>query len=436
MTVKLFPIEVCGSGTAEVESLPSYIHRIAHSHGVYVGELLRFADRQVRKDSTYRGRLEKIPTYIQNHEILRSNKLSHYLVDVFEHLTRQPLSGTYASVLNRAFTRSSYEILKGFRWCPECIGEMTALGEEPYFKLIWQFQAIKSCPIHRGQFMQECGFCGCTQTSYKKARNLALCQQCGKSLAFRKQKICVNGLLPSWEELGQDILELIKDIQKYGENTLPENGIGKSVSELFDCYWQQDKEDKFYELLGRDKLLSVIHCGRSLCLNDARKLSFRLGISIYDLISGNAVKTTPLLDAGDYCPFPESFRNPVHREVRNHKSILQELKKLSASGKERTPLSLKATARKLNVSVGYLEYRFPTQVREITARYQHFKQVEHLKKIYLAQRRSLEYFLSESQGCAPKSRKQAYRFLKEETGLPKWVLKKAIETAYGATCFT
>lgn len=82
--------------------------------------------------------------------------------------------------------------------------------------------------------------------------------------------------------------------------------------------------------------------------------------------------------------------------------------------------------------MGYLEYRFPIQVNEISARYKHFKQVEHLGKLYLAQRRSLEYFLSESEGNAPKSRKQAYRLLKEETGLPKWVLKNAIQTAYAA----
>lgn len=42
-------------------------------------------------------------------------------------------------------------------------------------------------------------------------------------------------------------------------------------------------------------------------------------------------------------------------------------------------MSLKATARWLEVAVGYLEYRFPVQVKEITARYKYFKQVEHLK---------------------------------------------------------
>lgn len=236
--------------------------------------------------------------------------------------------------------------------------------------------------------------------------------------------------MPAWMNAGRDVLQLVSDLQRYEKSALPEDGLVTSVNQLFDHYWQQDKEDKFYELLSRDKLLSVVHCGRSLCLNDARKLSFRLGISLYDLISGNAANTAPLLGIDDYCPFPDSFRSPVRREVRDHGAILQKLITLNESDQSDEPMSLKATARWLGVSVGYLEYRFPVQVKAITARYKHFKQVEHLKKLYLAQRRSLEYFLSESEGCAPKSRKQAYRLLKEETGLPKWILKNAIKTAY------
>ncbi|WP_028884906.1 TniQ family protein [Teredinibacter turnerae] len=432
MTVKLFPIPVRGMGTAEIESLPSYIHRAAYNHGIFVGELLRFAGRQVRRDATYQGRLENTPKYLQNHEILRSNKLSDYLVDVFEHLTGQDLSGTYASVLSTAFNRSSHEIVEGFRWCPECIDEMLALGEEPYFKLIWHFRAISVCPIHRSTLLQACDHCGCKQTSYRRVRPLHICQGCGKPISYRKAPVSGESAMPTWMNAGRDVLQLVSDLQKYGKSSLPEDGLVTSVNQLFDHYWRLDKEDKFYELLSRDKLLSVVHYGRRLCLNDARKLSFRLGISLYDLISGNAANTTPLLAIDDYCPFPDSFRDPVRREVRNHDAILQKLIALSASDQDDEPMSLKATARWLGVSVGYIEYRFPVQVKQITSRYRHFKQTEHLKKIYLAQRRSLEYFLSESEGGAPKSRKQAYRFLKAETGLPKWVLKKAIQTAYNA----
>ncbi len=430
MTVKLFPIEVRGQGTAEIESLPSYIHRLAYRHGVYVGELVRFADRQINRDPTYEGEQHILPRYIQNQDILRTNQLTEYIVCMFEHLTSQSLSGTFASFISVSFNRSSQELLKGFRWCPECIGDMLRQEEEPYFKLIWQFQAIKSCAIHRTSFLQHCAECGCDQTTYKKRRHLGACQECGMSLSFRKVNIELNELTSSWEDTGQDVIDLVRDIQKLGMTQLPPDGLVNSVDELFDYYWKQDNEEDFYRLLSRDQLLSVVNNRKALCLNDARKLAFRLGISLYDLISGNAVNVTQMLNIEDFCHFPKSFLQTSERQKRNHESVLRGLNGLSKSDSE--PLSLKATARHLGVSVGYLEYRFPTQVKRITTRYKHFKQVEHLKKIYLAQRRSLEYFVSASEGVAPKSRKQAYRQLKEETGLPKWMLKKAIQTAFDA----
>ncbi|PIQ40060.1 MAG: hypothetical protein COW58_08075 [Thalassolituus sp. CG17_big_fil_post_rev_8_21_14_2_50_53_8] len=61
-----------------------------------------------------------------------------------------------------------------------------------------------------------------------------------------------------------------------------------------------------------------------------------------------------------------------------------------------------------------------------------YEEEQRLKTIYRAQAAALKYFISEKYAEAPKSRKQACRRLREETGLPKWVLKKAIQTAYGA----
>jgi hypothetical protein len=432
MPTKLFPIGARGRGTAEIESLPSYIHRMAYRHGIYVGELLRFSENQIRRDSAYPGMLGTLPSYLYISELLRCNRLSKYLVDMFEYLTQQPLSGTFASVISDSFTRSSNELLEGFRWCPECIGEMLELGEEPYFKLIWHFHAVKACPIHRSPFMQACDYCGCGQTTYRKVRNLGTCQHCARPLSLRKTPIQTSDLEPSWEDVGQDVLELVSEVQRHGVSSLPPDGLVTSVDQLFDHYWKLDKEKRFYELLSREKLLAVVYHRKSLCLNDARKLSFRLGISLYDLISGNAIQTTPLLTVADYCPFPKSFRNPIHHEVRDHKAILRRLKKLSRTTQGCPPLSLKGTAKELGVSIGYLKYRFPVQVEEITTRYKLFKEEDYLKKIYLAQKRSLEYFMSRAGNTSPKSRKQAYRQLREETGLPKWVLKKAIQTAYSA----
>lgn len=51
---------------------------------------------------------------------------------------------------------------------------------------------------------------------------------------------------------------------------------------------------------------------------------------------------------------------------------------------------------------------------------------------YRAQAATLQFFVDDRYADHTQSRKEAYRALKEETGLPKWVLKNAIQTAYGA----
>ncbi|GAB1260336.1 TniQ family protein [Aurantivibrio plasticivorans] len=425
---RLLPIAVRGVGTAEIESLPSYIHRLAHNHGVYVGELLRFSERQIKNASDYHGWDFNMPKYIRNHEMLRSNQLSRGLVDMLEYLTCQNLNGTWAAFINNALNLSKEELLEGFRWCPECLAEMEKLKEEPYFKLSWHFRAVKVCPIHRSSLLSVCEYCGCEQTSYRKQYDLGHCQECGEPLSKRRVKLEASDVVPSWEDTAQDVVDLIRDVQNEEYCSISSDGVVRSIDQLFDYYWRNNREADFYQLLDRDRLLAVIFHQNTLSLNDVRKLAFRLGVNLIDLISGNADKVSQRLEIGNFCAFPKSFLDSSVRQSKDHKAIERKLKKVAVG---KIPLSLKATAKKLDVSVGYLEYRFPDIVRKIVDRYKEYSEKEHLHKIYHAQRKALDYFL-DSNGELMKSRKKAYKELRQETGLPKWVLIDAIQRTYRA----
>lgn len=427
MSSRLFPIPLCGAGTAEVESLPSYIHRLTYKHGVYVGELLRFVVRQIEKDEGYTGQLVTLPRHILVHDVLRANGLARGLTNMLEHMTRQCLTGTTIALFNWPLTMSRGELHKGFRWCPECLAEMDLMGEELYFKLIWQFRAVPVCPTHRSPFLEACTHCGCDQTSYIKRRPLGRCQDCGVPLSSRLKTLRRNELANSWQDIGRDVLELFSDLAKYGYDSLPIDGVYQSLDQLFDHYWRQQREKDFYQLLDRDQLLSVIHSRTAFSLNAARKVAFRLGISLYDLLSGNAVNVTRALDFIGFCPLPPSFMDASARFTRDHEAVLYKLRELMADEVE--PMSLKAVARELDVSVGYLEYRFAVQVRHIVERNSKFLAEQQLRKRRLAQERALRYFAEGSEN-APKSRKQAYLSIREETGLPKFMLKQAIQEAY------
>lgn len=416
-------------GTSEVESLPSYLHRLAYKHGIYVGELLRYCYRQLEEGEELASTLPFLPHYIGVHSLLRNNGLARGIQAMLSHMTRQPLIGSTISLFNGPLTLSRGELYQCFRWCPECFSEMKEFDQECYFKLTWQLRALLACPVHRTPFLTACDFCGCDQMSYIKKQSLGWCQECGKSLAKRKRRLNNRDLALSWQDIGRDVVELFRDIATYGNDSLTPTGIFQSLDHIFDYYWRAGREAEFYQLLSRDQLLSVIHFQRTLCLNDARKVAFGLGVSLYVLISGNAAQVTQVLDFDHFCPFPPSFMETSSKFKRDHRAILKKLARLLKSKGE--PLSLKATAAALDVSVGYLRYRVPEQVRQVVDRHQAFIEEKKLKNKRLAQSKALAYFAGSAENLV--SRKQAYRVIREETGLPKWMLKDAIRSAYITT---
>lgn len=83
--------------------------------------------------------------------------------------------------------------------------------------------------------------------------------------------------------------------------------------------------------------------------------------------------------------------------------------------------------------VGYLEYRFPALTAEIVAKHNELVEESRLERKMKARQAALSYFVSPSYADLPKSRKQAYKVLREETGLPKFMLKDAISGVYQAS---
>ena len=89
----LFSISVIGNGTAEIESFASYLHRIAYKHGVYVGVLLRSSyGYAVKRNIISHDCL--LPHYTSVNELIRPEKVTTMLVDLFQKLTGQDLNAT------------------------------------------------------------------------------------------------------------------------------------------------------------------------------------------------------------------------------------------------------------------------------------------------------------------------------------------------------
>lgn len=428
--IPLFPIPLSGSGTKDVESFPSYIHRTAVDHGVYVGEMLRHLDRTVRPevDHSDLDSLPELPNYMHVPELVRPSRTTNMLVRFMEISTRQHLKQSTLWFLDSVLGRSVDEVLKTFRWCPECIQEMELSGQEPYFKLIWHLNAVTECPSHGTPFLTKCAHCDSNQDSYIRQHPINICSVCNSNIRVRKSPLVHTQIVNSWNRHGKDLCRLMGDLASMDVMELPKDGVKQSLNLVFEHYWKEGREQELYSILPRDPLVGLLDSDRAVSLKIARRFAYRLGISIFELMCGQAHQTSAVLNSRWVCQLPPDFMEKQHKQKRDHVVIIKKIQSVRCN--TNTPLSLSKIALLVGVSVGYLEYRFPSLVRQIVDEHQQFLKDERHKTLQRAQLVAMRFFFDEQHNCAPKSRKEAYRVLRNETGLPKFVLRRAIQDAY------
>jgi hypothetical protein len=231
----------------------------------------------------------------------------------------------------------------------------------------------------------------------------------------------------SWETSSGDILKLFDDLAE-NEFKLDRTGVPKSMEKIFDYYVRNDREDELYEMILKDELRSVMHKQEVIDLKKVRRFAYGCGMDISDILWGMSDMSSEVLHPSWSTDLPPNLQRVGHKNRRNHSEVLAQLRAIIKFAS--TPPSLKSLAKKANVSVGYLEYRFPDLARAVVSNYKQHRVEEIQEKRDQAKASALAFFVEERYHGHAKSRKEAYRVLREETGLPKFMLKEAIQSAY------
>lgn len=425
LTWKLFPIPMQGQGTADVESLPSYLLRSAYAHGASGGVLLQVIHElggcsQKTKPRSIAGK-HGIAT------LARVNQFTWELRNRLAEYTGQDMSCEPLRFLDSQVYCISTEI-GTFRWCPECLAEMARIEAPLYFKQLWHMTAVGHCPVHRVRLSERCEFCGCKQHSLKAKHPVGYCAECGEPLFNRRTPLSTKDIQPSWECPSHDVLEIFEQAARPG----------MTVNGWFDACWfirsmaaSADHGRENSHLTGelRELLREFGRNWKGNCrLISLRRLAYLMNMSLYELLTCSGTAYRLSYDVLNIQSLPEHLKRRK-KTVRNHKHVYRKL--VAYLEEQQIPPSLKQAARFAQVSPGYLEYRFPSLVRRIVERYQAYRHQITLVNRYRAQAAALQFFTGDRYADHSRSRKEAYRVLKEETGLPKWVLKNAIQTAYG-----
>ncbi|HCS63575.1 MAG TPA: hypothetical protein DIW64_05480 [Cellvibrio sp.] len=424
---KLFPIPLLGQGTADIESLSSYVLRVAYEHGVSVGTLfsavieMSKAESRLEYHSDVSGRA--------GIEILaRVNKCSSQWRRLFTELTGQDLFCGALQFLSRSVYCISTDI-GGIRWCPECFSEMSRIDMPRYIKQIWHMKAVDYCPLHRTRLESVCPCCGSVQHSMRAETPLGWCMNCDFNLGERKGPLSLEDIQPSWECMSLDLVEIFEKTARDLEDMHCFR-----TSDIFIRDTTSTSEDWVGD--GRTSCLAieVLRTLRTpqrqpLKLISLRRLAYMMNMSLYEMLTSPLNVLNLPAQIIDVKTLPDQIK--IRKKIaRNHQSEYQRIMLILES--QASPPSLKQLARLAKLSVGYLEYRFPGLVRKVVDRHKAYQDQQYLKRRYRAQTAALKFFIDDRYSAYSQSRKEAYRVLREETGLPKWLLKDAIQVAYRA----
>lgn len=354
MTGQLLPCRLIANDTVGVEAFSSFIHRNAYNHGVTVGVFLSYFTSSINGTSNK----EIIPTKMSPQYLITPSRSTELLLNRILAVSKTDCTKGTLWFIHKLLGHSRGCISTGFRWCPECLAEMNRFGDTVYYKLFWQFTDIQACPTHRTPLVGRCEHCGSSQAKYTRNVSLLYCQDCENNLSVRLIALSKKQVSNSWELAGSDLHDLIYELSIINPASVPTQGLTTSMNEILDYYWKYDREKELYSVIPRDTLISITAGEAKLSLKVARKISASLGISLFDMLTGNSAASHNILPLNDFCKLPcdLTLKKPQIDICRN--KFITALSEYLLDCQ--TPPALNDISIALNVPVSYIQYRFPS----------------------------------------------------------------------------
>lgn len=168
---KLYNLKPIGKGTQNVESLASYISRLAYIHSVSFTIMLR---------RLLQGYILPTPININGdglitEQLVKRIEEMNYRSDI-RNLTLLSLENEVIYAINR--TRA---------WCPMCYQEYLNSNQIVYDPLLWSINMIKACVKHKVYLETKCPNC-LKEQIYRQYYRPGFCVYCGSWLGSNVAK--------------------------------------------------------------------------------------------------------------------------------------------------------------------------------------------------------------------------------------------------------
>jgi len=180
---RLYQLDPIGHGTAMVECLSSYIHRLAEAHGLPTWVLVcRELAPQFRRMSILasNGHCDLFGNLGMT--INGNNDTAREAIGILHHLTGQT-ELSFLTFCRLGSLVAEHRILHRAQvWCPECLEQWRKSGNPVYQPLIWTLSPLKTCPTHGCSLEDRCPECGRGHVPLGRYRWNGLCPRCSSWL--------------------------------------------------------------------------------------------------------------------------------------------------------------------------------------------------------------------------------------------------------------
>ncbi len=373
---RLYPVQPLGVNTSQIESLASYVCRLAREHLVTPATLLH---RELAwwdsGQPQHAGQWMRKTASLRLSPSINTRPGGERWVRLLERLTAvrglAECTATNWSPLfpERGFTRARQA------WCPLCLAE----DDDPYYRLSWSIDPVKACVRHRCVLVDQCGCCG-SRVPVLHARGVpGFCPTCESKLARTGEPSPASYA----DEFDIGIAQLVDDFltPAKGRPTITRNTQASPASVIQSCLAAARMQDpaELARLLNVSRITAWYWLrGKSAPgLPQVLRLCFCFKMSLDDFLTGRVASEVIPRGTGEL-PFWISRRAPiVLDEIRVAKQIDELLAATDA-----TPPSFLEVCRILDASPRVLRAHFPKMCRDISARHKEWlKEYNRARKV-------------------------------------------------------
>ncbi len=411
---RLYHLEPIGIGTPDVESLTSYLSRLAAAHHVSLAVLI-LEEIKPELHSGYQGEGLKGSQIYSCARVLNGlGAMAKDWVCALQTLTlRQDLS--YLTMLYWGKVLPAQGLLRFRRaWCPACYDEWRDTKQTIYEPLLWAIKDVDICLHHCRKLTHQCPHCNKDLPHLDRYYRAGHCSKCARWLGSSAKRIDPEDyeLQEIDLEWGKWVVSNIGELLSFsGQFATPKR---ERVAEILSAFAKRSPEGNFYGFghwlrmdAGRvfywckgenlPKLLPVLH------------ICYRLNISLKDFYTGDNIARN--IDESPSLPDVPYETKRIEKAL-DREELKRNLEMVVAS-EECPPPSMKTVAIRLKIEYRRLYHYFPDLCREIASRHMEYRRNLKSQNIQSAcEEVERAVLMLQAEGIEPIEGRVAYRMSK------------------------